>query len=1057
MWGGMKISIILLLVQACHSTVLIDPRMNCPAGHWAATNNYITFWCAKCTNSLPANNEYKYTFPAPVMNTCPYKCKPQFVKSGSACVCNYGITGYKENSISPCKLCTVCNATQYETLTCGSKVDRICMNCGTCPSGSYITGWCSKTQNIQCRSCTQNCPMGMYMSTHPSLCDGTTTFDIVGQGCAPCPTPNDCIPNKEYYNHTCYGNDTVRPTCSTCTDPDPYCDTGYQWMQSCTMTRNRICKNFDACPAGYYASLFNATSEVCLPCTPCVSMGLREITPCKIASDAVCGGRRCDSKEGCYANHNGGSVFCDYEHMECGLCPPGYGSFNLTCIDCPPGFSCDSNGIPVCQGECPFGFVPVCDSGLVLDGYAQCIPTTCSGVNMSNMIVTRGAYVNAKSTDCAPYFECVNGYYKQFNVLGTVTCQSCNTTSKPRYAMWVSNGLVDNSQTSCLWECNSIISYWDDHDQKCVLHNRSLVWNRAGWYGANIATCPLGFTTQQNHGWDVSSCLPCPPLPVYATWSNPTLCQWTCMTGVKMGSRCIQMSRVCDPSIPGLRRENGMCTESPFPWQQAGHFKGGLNLRYTGEMGRPPTIQNGVICSQVFSEILGESYVFLAWCNKSFISYRKLSDPHQYSWTLIGNSTRGWNEGFKTEALFQNELFLANGINNQTIYVIDRWNCLLREITIDYPGSYLTQSFTVYGQTNNLMISGSPTCYGTNGLSHPRDFQIGQDNYLFFFDDLHLYQLNMITNRVQVVLNMESTGVPYGSSTAFMYNKWALNVLGYEVTAISERCAMETTSLQGGECIITCPWLDDIGTPIRYVDPHTGACMPCINPRCNVGFKLMACTPTSQAQCEPCPFLEPLNNKYNRTYMDPGLCDDTSVGFVPPCPKGFYEDNNICTECPDFSTTLADEATQVAMCVCVEGMTMILGKCYTGKNGREDSLYPLLEKNTCGFARYFRDANSGCTSCHVTPCTQCEIGNYSTLDCTCRPCDTPTHAHATSRGLLTGVETSCDWQCDAGLYPSSIRRFKERCQPCTNIQPGYHAVTQGALDAPSSCVVIKSS
>ena len=477
-------------------------------------------------------------------------------------------------------------------------------------------------------------------------------------------------------------------------------------------------------------------------------------------------------------------------------------------------------------------------------------------------------------------------------------------------------------------------------------------------------------------------------------------------------------------------------------------------MRYITSLGVFNMTAPGRICSMVFSTISSQDYVFCVFCNQSFISYRRIDDPFQRIYTLIGNSTSGWNEGFKTVALFGTELYIANGRTNKHLYVLDTWNCLLREITIDTPGSYSTRSSTVYGETRKLELLNKPTCYGRYGLAYPHSFFYGIGGYLFFFDKINLYQINSQNNRVSVVLELDilqSADIQLG---VIMQDWSSLVVFGNHITAMSMPCPPETTSLRGGDCQIVCPWLNTEGVPDRYVDQTNGICTPCAFPICNVGFQLVACTPVQKESCQSCPPLEPLHGIYNRTYTTAGTCDTYSIGFIPPCPRGFYADSGMCTPCPMFSTTLSDRADRVGVCVCVEGLTLINGECHPGSAGKIDSLYPILEKNSCGLGQYFKDQSTRCVSCSVPSCAQCQLGNYSTTECECVPCTVPHNGVAISHGLYANVSTSCAWECNIGFFPLSSTGWDEVCQPCANVVAGKTAITRGELDSPSSCMVV---
>jgi hypothetical protein len=979
-----------------------------------------------------------------------------------------------------CQMCSTCSPKQYVTKECSSMADTTCEALATsCPSGQYISFGGNATSNIECTPCTVQCGYGMYMSRPPSTCDGKTDFDIVADGCTLCPDEHDCD-SGSYYDKICYGNDTNRPTCTACTDPVPACNPDYQWIVPCTLTHNRVCRTFPPCPLGNYSMLLPGNQESCRDCTSCLSMDLRELRQCQPAADTVCSPRQCNESKQCALTNSNAPVFCEKNTNECGICPPGYSNDDQMCVGCPMGFSCNSLGVPACKGECPIGYTPLCDSGRGLSGFVTCVAQaqhSCAEYNASTTIVVKGGYTNPRPGDCYQYFECKPGYVKYFNISGFAWCEACYPHMKPAYAKWTSSGLDINNKASCLWECDPAIANWDDLWQTCFLHHNPVSTNKPGWVGNNEATCPQGYTSQADRAWNVSQCIVCPTLPNYATWLISIRCTWKCVIGIKHGNMCTRQYTACPPDTSGYTMMGGQCTPTALPWQKSGFYKTGVTIDeyrsnttlhapsvflsgddqtgFWAQRGNTFMTTPGLVCSLVLSQIGGMSFAFFTLCGQSFISYRNLADVHNGTYILIGNATSGWNEGFKTEALFGSELYITNGLSPDTLYVLDTLNCLVREITIDYPGSYKTRSSTLYGKTKKLELLGLPACYGTGGLAYPRKFWTGLGPYIFFLDAHNAYQLNLVTNEVATLLGGRGLSGLAGSPDVSIKDYFQLSIHGYTVTATSIRCPPETTSLAGGDCDIPCPWLNMEDSPENYVDQATGACMHCTNIECDLGYEFVACTPILPPQCQKCPPLAPFNGKYNRTYTAAATCDPTTVAFVPPCPKGFYANGLICIECPDFSTTLAEGANQITACVCVEGMTLINGTCYPGHNGRKISLYPMLEPNSCGFGKYFRDKTSGCMPCHIPPCVPCELGYFSNINnCWCLSCNIPYNAKATSNGLQVNVPTSCNWECNIGFYPSSTELLETRCRPCTNILSGQTAITNGASDSPGSCIVV---
>ncbi len=69
----------------------------------------------------------------------------------------------------------------------------------------------------------------------------------------------------------------------------------------------------------------------------------------------------------------------------------------------------------------------------------------------------------------------------------------------------------------------------------------------------------------------------------------------------------------------------------------------------------------GPVCSGMLGSWNWKAYMFGALCNQSFLVYLDLSTTGSKMGVLIGNSTRGWRDGFRTQALFQDELYVALG------------------------------------------------------------------------------------------------------------------------------------------------------------------------------------------------------------------------------------------------------------------------------------------------------------------------------------------------------------------------------------------------------------
>jgi len=196
------------------------------------------------------------------------------------------------------------------------------------------------------------------------------------------------------------------------------------------------------------------------------------------------------------------------------------------------------------------------------------------------------------------------------------------------------------------------------------------------------------------------------------------------------------------------------------------------------------------------------------FCNHSFIGYINRWDKRQQRFgLLIGNATRGWQDGFRTEALFQDELYIGGEVDSNVLFVIDRWNCLLREVTISTPGDYLTRVDTIYGLTTKFYLTNSPKCYGVGSLKYPRQLlaMYGTNN-LCFVDDDGMHELNMQTRNVMTMflgsdidnwMNLDDIRgcvVPDSSRVIL----WSSNGLAIEIMASSVACPDDYTSISGG-------------------------------------------------------------------------------------------------------------------------------------------------------------------------------------------------------------------------------------------------------------------
>jgi hypothetical protein len=349
--------------------------------------------------------------------------------------------------------------------------------------------------------------------------------------------------------------------------------------------------------------------------------------------------------------------------------------------------------------------------------------------------------------------------------------------------------------------------------------------------------------------------------------------------------------------------------------------------------------------------------------------------------------------------------------------VLDRWNCLLREIVITVPGDYLTRVYTLYGNTERFAILGQPRCYGGGSLAGPRRFYYNSGNLsdgrILFGDDNGIWELLPETRTVtlavkgklllpwdpEAVRGLEVSGlfgltVWYGDSMLV-------------ITAQASPCATGTTSYEGGECLIRCLLVDDQNRPVNFVDAVTGACVACRSPSCGPGMSLVPCSSTAQAYCQPCP-PDPTGQF---VYVIPNTCDPALMRPVPPCRAGWYlaGDSGHCDKCPSYSLTMFDNATRVQQCRCWPGFR----RSQPDRQCVATNLYSYSQTTTCPL-----------------------LGQQS--------CPLPPNASFTAT-------KGCDWACNTGFYRSTVVGFLDQCRPCLGLLPGSVFRTNGDDDEPLSC------
>jgi hypothetical protein len=333
------------------------------------------------------------------------------------------------------------------------------------------------------------------------------------------------------------------------------------------------------------------------------------------------------------------------------------------------------------------------------------------------------------------------------------------------------------------------------------------------------------------------------------------------------------------------------------------------------------------VCSMTVVRVEGVDTLVVAFCNVSFLVRTRLKpflgacsvnstglDPEN-KWfppditqgtvsnesldgfqVLIGDDQAGFADGFQTQAAFQSELHVTSfpGSHPGSVFVLDRFNCLLREVVVNVSVPYLTRVYTVYGLASHLETTGAPRCYGAGSLSWPRAwFPLPQAGMAAFVTDAALMQFNPALRDVAQVLPEAEfpPGLDQDGVTDVVASDLLLSLTLFSSRATftyapaSDPCPGGYTSPTGGDCALSC-------AAGSYVDADTGECRACRgNLACLLGEQRVACTSFADGYCRPCP---PVTNAtvegkvYARGYVTPGDCESPqAVIFFAPCPPDY--------------------------------------------------------------------------------------------------------------------------------------------------------------------------
>ena len=1042
-------------------------------------------------------------------NGCPSDCIAGYyrdTKTGNCVGCTNGRT-YSDTvrtsdrqAPNVCRNCSVCvQGSYYSSVICNASRDTVCTPCKTsCNTGYYLTQ-CNSTRDSMCVPCRSTCATGQFMT---NLCTGTTYQDTVQ--CFNCTPPASCVSGLYMPPGQCPGNTLANSVCVVCRSLS--CPFG-TYQRPCSMYNDTSCVPYTQCVPGR-TTLRNrglANDGVCLNCTNCSAYGLETVSSCSQYLDTLCNGTACSGASPC-ANLVDRNFFCSLDAIGgaqanrttrgvCGMCPDGYSSDGLYCYECPGGKTCSRDGAVQCQGVVQLGLEPGC-----FGEYAQPTGALCPYSTDPARVVTRSTFLRPNG-NCAPYFSCAPGYFKHFGSTGLVTCDTCNNNAKPTYYAWFSSGLSFNDPFSCLYECAASPS-WPDGGCTGVDLTRYVPRNLAGFYddgSGAMKACPGGWTSQPGLATAATDCVQC-----YAP--ERTLgdqCHdWTCPFGqLQRGGRCFDPAE-CPLSMVGYTKVLGACVSTGLPWQPAGYQKTqaaagatpdvvvtrrdsgavsgdtvsatvqtasnqtlvfystpyGQSRRHWLEVNASVRVQlPGRVCSAAAIVCQARQYVVVAFCNASFLSFVDLALASPSPRVLIGSNAPGYLEGFKRDALFERELYVASEAGGGSLFVADTMNCALRVVTIpNLPGEFVVRSYLVYGYTA-VVCSTVPTAI----LYPGRLFPVLGQTYFLFSATGGLYQLDAGTRSVvQIVASAKAPAWMPDLSllrSVTLAANTSMLTLGFDSTAavltpVLQRCDVGSTSVTGGACTKPC------STSENYVDPASGECRPCFTRDCLPGEEKVLCTPSSPQTCKACLALEPEQGRYPRIYNLPDSCALSNTLYTAPCPVGFYlsatqvRGSLICARCPVFSSTSSDGSTSIDQCRCYEGAMKSTGGTCVVKQ-----LYPLPTLSNCPFATYPRGAFERCSSCRLDPFPFCNLGRYPLSNGSCEACQVPEKAVPARAGRAVNAPRSCGFACLPGYFPLSNTSYLTQCQPCTNAPnvsgsgAEFFPITNGQQDSPSGC------
>ena len=796
----------------------------------------------------------------------------------------------------------------------------------------------------------------------PACCEGFYYTGLTSNNgydaCAPCPigyrcvkgiaAPTPCSPvscASGQYATTCNANN--QSTCLAC----PTCSSG-QWRAGCAGASMGTCTACRTCPAG------SQKQANCAPLSDVTCLGLA----CHLTDQAACGGLFCNVTDAVTGSG------------QCAPCPPGWRMVDGSCVTCPHGVSCDEQGIPACEGDCPADTYPVCDSA---SGFVEC--NTCQVEKPSNAVAIRGGVLNRHDL-CHAYTVCSKGYTRTLSAgasfLDTaLVCVPCVPPAGGQ-VRFLTRGLSNGNPSSCLYSPASVSGSVTSP-------------NEVGTWGNGSDTCPVGYTSVPGAAATQADCVPCAPLPpnVDTTIQVTYDCQFKCAdTHERIGQQCVETNPItCSPGyIQGHTGLTLRCLPTRLPWNTPGYYTvddadterttpveldtfpfeasaapsadAGGYVVYSEAAGPSGTSHTYAFASntrtiverQVLRQVLrgvttrewelpgrvcssataqgddGHTYVYMCLCNASFVAFLNASvtgtptvtnaavrvDVARHLSLLTGSVT---------------ESDTADGLRDQarfgtTLAVAvtatrSPWGAY-RLFALDQIACRLVEvSVGTPGAFVNHAQSIFTGCTDAASIRTPHMLTpVLNGAYLLFLSEEGLYQVDLLTYSPRLITSTST--LPASIQRISAVSETALRVWNdsarFDIQRPQAACRDGTSSTLGSGTCEPC-LVTQYASTVNGITQCTQCSTP---PTCPRGTFLTPCTLGANVTCTPCrlyPGVSLLPDQPHN-WVEGELCVPY---YVLPCPDGYWGSGN-CAKCPENTYTLPtkDRTGTSVDCIC---------------------------------------------------------------------------------------------------------------------------------------------